>query len=311
MNIEGKLKRGISEAFKNLFDHSLDEQEITLQPTRKEFDGSHTFVCFPYARISKKKPEETAQVIGDYLEKNLDIVASFNVVKGFLNISLTPKTWMEVFTEIVKNKDYGFFPSNGEEVMVEYSSPNTNKPLHLGHLRNNFLGWSVSEILKANGYDVHKVQIINDRGIHICKSMVAWLKYGNGETPEKAGKKGDKLIGDYYVRFDKAYKNEIQQLVADGKTQEEAEKEAPIMQEAQDLLRKWEQKDPEVYELWEKMNSWVYEGFDSTYQQMGVDFDKLYYESETYLLGKKEVLKGLEKGIFFKKDDGSVWVDLT
>jgi len=311
MNLEALLQKSISGAFKDLFDHELKESEITLQPTRKEFEGSHTFVCFPYARISKKSPEETAKTVGEYLRSNADIVEDFNVVKGFLNIVLTQKTWISLFSEIWSEENYGVYPSNGKEVMVEYSSPNTNKPLHLGHLRNNFLGWSVSEILKANGYDVHKVQIINDRGIHICKSMVAWLKYGDGETPDSSGKKGDKLVGDYYVKFDQEYKKEIAELVEGGMEKAEAEKKAPIMKEAQEMLLKWENKDPDTYALWRKMNGWVYSGFDATYTQMGVDFDKLYYESETFLLGKEEVLKGVEQGIFFKKDDGSVWVDLT
>ena len=311
MNIEATLKEDISKAFKSLFEAELKPEEISLQPTRKEFEGSHTFVCFPYARLSKKSPEETGRIIGDYLRENSESVGDFNVVKGFLNIVLTDATWLSVFSSIFNAEDYGVLPSNGKEVMVEYSSPNTNKPLHLGHLRNNFLGWSVAEILKANGNKVHKVQIINDRGIHICKSMIAWLKLGNGETPESTGKKGDKLVGDYYVKFDQEYKKQIAELVEKGSTKEQAEKEAPIMQEAQELLRKWEEKDPEVYTLWQKMNGWVYKGFDTTYHQMGVDFDKLYYESETYLLGKDEVMKGVEQGIFFQKEDGSVWVDLT
>lgn len=309
--MEKLLQQAIVDAFKALFDHELAIEEVALQPTRKEFEGSHTFVCFPYARISKKKPEETATVIGEYLVEHVDMVKGFNVVKGFLNIVLTDKTWIDLFSKIWAADNYGVQPPNGKEVMVEYSSPNTNKPLHLGHLRNNFLGWSVSEILKANGYDVHKVQIINDRGIHICKSMVAWLKYGEGATPESTGKKGDKLVGDYYVKFDQEYKKQIAELVDGGMDKAKAEKEAPIMKEAQELLLKWEQKDPDTYALWEKMNGWVYEGFDATYKQMGVDFDKLYYESQTFLLGKDEAMKGVEKGIFFKKEDGSVWVDLT
>ncbi|MEP2771592.1 MAG: arginine--tRNA ligase [Fulvivirga sp.] len=310
-DMEKLLQQAIVDAFKALFDHELAIEEVALQPTRKEFEGSHTFVCFPYARISKKKPEETATVIGEYLVEHVDMVKGFNVVKGFLNIVLTDKTWIDLFSKIWAADNYGVQPPNGKEVMVEYSSPNTNKPLHLGHLRNNFLGWSVSEILKANGYDVHKVQIINDRGIHICKSMVAWLKYGEGATPESTGKKGDKLVGDYYVKFDQEYKKQIAELVDGGMDKARAEKVAPIMKEAQELLLKWEQKDPDTYALWEKMNGWVYEGFDATYKQMGVDFDKLYYESQTFLLGKEEAMKGVEKGIFFKKEDGSVWVDLT
>ncbi len=311
MNIESILKNNLSKAFGELFDHTLAVDDIALQPTRKEFEGSHTLVCFPYARVSKKNPEETAKAIGEYLEEECSIVSSYNVVKGFLNIVLTDSTWVEVLKNIVNTDDYGQLPDSGKEVMVEYSSPNTNKPLHLGHLRNIFLGYSVSNILKASGHQVHKVQIINDRGIHICKSMLAWQRYGEGETPESSGKKGDKLVGDYYVKFDQEYKKEIAQLVEQGQTKDEAEKNAPIIIEAQEMLRKWESKDPEVYALWEKMNSWVYEGFDATYTQMGVDFDKLYYESSTYLLGKDEVMKGVDQGVFFQKEDSSVWVDLT
>ena len=311
MNLNKALQEAISVAFKSLFDHDLKPEEVALQATRKEFDGSHTFVCFPYARMSRKSPEETGKLIGEYLTENSAIVAGFNVVKGFLNVVLADQTWLEVFEVIRNNAEYGFLPQNGREVMVEYSSPNTNKPLHLGHLRNNFLGWSVAEILKAAGNKVYKVQIINDRGIHICKSMVAWLKFGEGETPELSGKKGDKLVGEYYVRFDKEYKKQIADLVAQGLDAEKAEKEAPIFKEAQELLLKWEKKEPETYQLWQTMNGWVYKGFEITYNDMGVEFDKLYYESNTYLLGKDEVLKGLEKGIFFRKEDGSIWVDLT
>lgn len=311
MNIESTLQLAVQGAFNACFDTDIEKSQITFQPTRKEFNGTHTLVCFPFSKISKKSPEQTAQEIGTYLRDKSDLVKDFNVVKGFLNIELTDKTWLDVFQTIIETGDYGQLPSSGKEIMVEYSSPNTNKPLHLGHLRNNFLGWSVSQVLKAAGHKVHKVQIINDRGIHICKSMVAWLKFGHEETPSSSGKKGDKLVGDYYVRFDKEYKQQVAELEAQGMKKEEAEKEAPILQEAQQLLRKWEQKDPGVYTLWQQMNQWVYKGFDATYHQMGVDFDKLYYESETYLLGKDEVLKGLEKGIFYQKEDGSVWVDLA
>lgn len=310
MNISSSLTEYIAKAFKDLFDADVHSSDLGLQPTRKEFEGSHTFVCFPYARISKKNPEQTGIAIGEYLKANCHIVDDYNVVKGFLNLVLTDSTWVTTFKEIWQTDDYGFSSANGEEVMVEYSSPNTNKPLHLGHLRNNFLGWSVAEILKANGYKVHKVQIINDRGIHICKSMVAWLRYGEGATPTSTGKKGDKLVGDYYVKFDQEYKKEIKELVAAGKSPEEAEKQAPIFKEAQELLLKWESKDPEVYKLWETMNEWVYDGFSSTYTQMGVDFDKLYYESNTYLLGRDQAMEGVEKGTFFQKEDGSVWIDL-
>lgn len=310
MNIEQPLLQHISKAFETLFQADVKASDLSLQPTRKEFDGSHTFVCFPYARISKKNPEETGKAIGEYLKAECNLVADYNVVKGFLNIVLSDETWASVFKDIYHAENYGFQPANGKEVMVEYSSPNTNKPLHLGHLRNNFLGWSVAEILKANGNKVHKVQIINDRGIHICKSMIAWQLFGNGETPQSSGKKGDKLVGDYYVKFDQEYKKQIAELVEKGKSKEEAEKEAPIFRQAQELLLKWEQRDLEAYNLWQTMNGWVYDGFDVTYKQMGVDFDKLYYESDTYLLGKDQAMAGVDKGIFFKKEDGSVWVDL-
>lgn len=305
------LKKAIFNAFKEVFDHELSNGEIALQPTRREFEGSHTFVVFPYLKITRKSPEESGTLLGSYLVDNTDIIKSFNVVKGFLNLELEDKLWIEVFGQIAAQQNYGIQEPTGDEVMVEYSSPNTNKPLHLGHLRNNFLGYSVAKILEARGNKVHKVQIINDRGIHICKSMVAWLKYGNGETPSSAGIKGDKLVGNYYVKFDQAYKAQIAELVQAGHDKERAEKNAPILLEAQKMLRKWEQREPEVYRLWETMNGWVYNGFEASYKAMGVSFDKLYYESDTFLLGKDEVLKGLEKGIFYKKDDGSVWVDLT
>lgn len=311
MNIESVLQVNLSKAFQELFNHELPEHDISLQPTRKEFEGSYTLVCFPFARISKKKPEETAQVIGEFMQKECDVVSHFNVVKGFLNMVIEETVWVSVLKSIADQRDYGQLPASGKEVMVEYSSPNTNKPLHLGHLRNIFLGFSVSNILKAGGHTVYKVQIINDRGIHICKSMLAWQKFGKGETPESSGKKGDKLVGDYYVRFDQEYKKEIADLVSQGQTKDEAEKNAPLILEAQKMLIKWEQKEPEVYGLWEKMNSWVYDGFEATYTRMGVDFDKLYYESDTYLLGKGEVMKGVETGAFYQKEDGSVWVDLT
>lgn len=311
INPDSLLQEDISKAFKSLFEHDLKPEEVVLQATRKEFEGSHTFVAFSFARVSRKSPEETAKVIGEYLVANSSLVADFNVVKGFLNIVLTDKTWLGIFGSIQTNDNYGRISQTGREVMVEYSSPNTNKPLHLGHLRNNFLGWSVAEILQAAGNKVHKVQIINDRGIHICKSMVAWLKFGQGETPDSSGKKGDKLVGEYYVRFDQEYKKQVAELVAAGMDKEKAEKDTSILKEAQELLLKWENKDPEIYKLWQTMNGWVYDGFEATYNDMGVSFDKLYFESETYLLGKDEVLKGLEQGIFFKKEDGSIWVDLT
>lgn len=309
--MEAELKQGIHEAFKEVFNQELAVADIALQPTKKEFEGSHTFVTFPYGRLTGKNPMETSQLLGEYLVAKTQIVADFNVVKGFLNLTVADAAWISLLKDIHADPNYGHTTPTGKEVMVEYSSPNTNKPLHLGHLRNNFLGWSVATILEANGYTAHRVQIINDRGIHICKSMVAWLKFGNQETPESTGEKGDKLVGRYYVKFDQEYKKQITQLIEEGKSKEEAEKEAPILKEAQELLLKWEQKDPEVYDLWQKMNAWVYKGFEATYEQMGVKFDKLYYESDTFLLGKDEVLKGMESGIFFKKPDGSIWVDLS
>ena len=311
MFLEKKLQQVLAQSLKELFDSEVDEKSIKLQPTPKEFEGTHTFVTFPYLKISRKNPEQTGQLIGEYLKDSTGLIENYNVVKGFLNLQISQKTWLELFQFIYESENYGFSPPTGEEVMVEYSSPNTNKPLHLGHLRNNFLGYSVSRILEANGYKVHKVQIINDRGIHISKSMVAWQKFGQGETPDSTGIKGDKLVGKYYVEFDKQYKQEIATLTDKGVTLEKAQQEAPIMQDAQEMLRKWEEKDQQVYQLWKTMNSWVYHGFNQTYVQMGVDFDKLYYESDTYLLGKEEVLKGLETQAFFKKEDGSVWVDLT
>lgn len=309
MNLDKTLREEISKAVQALFNQNFDNLQI--QPTNQGFEGTHTLVCFPLTKISRKGPEETAKMVGEYLVANSPIIAAFNVVKGFLNLVIHDSVWISLLSNISKNSNYGQLPSNGQEIMVEYSSPNTNKPLHLGHLRNNFLGWSVSEIFKANGYTVHKVQIINDRGIHICKSMAAWKLYGDGETPFSSGLKGDHLVGKYYVEFDKAYKAQVKALVEKGATQELAEKEAPIMKLAQEMLRQWEQKDPDTIALWKTMNGWVYEGFDATYKKMGVDFDKLYYESDTYLLGKEEVLKGVDKGVFFRKDDGSVWVDLT
>ena len=309
MNLEYQLKSEIQKAITALFNQPVTQ--LQLQPTNAEFEGSHTLVCFPLTRISKLKPEETGTAIGNYLVQHSGIVTRFNVVKGFLNLVISDSVWAKVFESIYTNPNYGVTPATGKELMVEYSSPNTNKPLHLGHLRNNFLGYSVAEIFKATGYTVHKVQIINDRGIHICKSMAAWKLYGNGETPESSGLKGDKLVGKYYVEFDKNYKAQVKELQEKGVSEADAEKQAPIMKLAVDMLQKWEAKDAETVALWKTMNGWVYSGFDSTYQRMGVDFEKLYYESNTYLLGKDEVLKGVEKGIFFKKDDGSVWVDLT
>ena len=309
MNLDLTLRSEIQKAIIALFNQSAEQLQI--QPTNKEFEGSHTLVCFPIAKISKKGPEETSKLIGEHLVAHSGIVSKYNVVKGFLNLVISDQVWVDVFRSIYSQKDFGVLPSNGKEIMVEYSSPNTNKPLHLGHLRNNFLGYSVAEIYKANGYKVHKVQIINDRGIHICKSMAAWKLFGDGETPQTAGIKGDHLVGKYYVEFDKIFKSQIKELIEKGVAEKEAEKQSPIMQLAVDMLLKWEAKDPETIQLWKTMNGWVYDGFTSTYKRMGVDFEKLYYESETYLLGKEEVLRGVENGVFFKKEDGSVWVDLT
>ena len=308
MNLDEEILRNIGQAVSHLFNYN---GELQIQPTNQEFEGSHTLVCFSLAKTSKKSPPQTAQAIGEYLITNSKMFARYNVVKGFLNLVIKDEYWIKVFSDLSVQKNFGLLASNGKELMVEYSSPNTNKPLHLGHLRNNFLGYSVAEIYKALGYTVHKVQIINDRGIHICKSMAAWKLFGNGETPESSGIKGDHLVGKYYVLFDRQYKIEINELLAKGVAEADAEKQAPIMKLAVDMLQKWEAKDSETVSLWKKMNSWVYDGFAATYKRMQVDFEKLYYESDTYLLGKDEVLKGLEKGVFFKKDDGSVWVDLS
>ena len=302
---------GAISAVKELYGQEVAENVINIQETRKEFEGQVTIVVFPIVRFSKKSPEETANDIGAYLKKNVANVEAFNVVKGFLNLSIAESYWKNLFNHTLLQPNFLKPKSRGEKVMVEYSSPNTNKPLHLGHVRNNLLGYSVSELLKADGYDVIKVNLVNDRGIHICKSMLAWQKWGNGETPVSAGIKGDHLVGKYYVVFDKEYKKEIDALKAEGQTEDEAKKNAPLIKEAQQMLLKWEQGDTEVVALWEKMNGWVYEGFDVTYKKLGVDFDKYYYESNTYLLGKDTVEEGLAKGVFFKKEDGSVWIDLT
>jgi arginyl-tRNA synthetase len=311
MNLEEILRKGISGGLKSAFDLSVPQEDIVLQPTRKEFEGTYTLVAFQFIKQTKKSPEETGKLIGEYLKANVSEVSAFNVVKGFLNISISDHTWLKIFREDIMKESFGMIPANGKKVLVEYSSPNTNKPLHLGHLRTNFLGYSVSEILKANGYNVVKLNLVNDRGIHICKSMLAYQKFGNDETPESSGMKGDHLIGKYYVMFDKIYKEQVQQLIASGKDKETAEKEAPILNETQTMLLKWEEGDKEVTQLWKKMNGWVYEGFDATYKMIGVDFDKFYYESDTYLLGKTIVEEGVKKKVFYKKDDGSVWVDLT
>lgn len=311
MEIQTKIQQAFAQAFQAVYQAEPELKQISVQKTRKEFTGDFTVNVFPFLRLSKLKPEETATQIGEWLVANEADIVAFEVVKGFLNLTLSDAYWSNLITEAFNNANYGKGEPTDKTVLVEYSSPNTNKPLHLGHLRNIFLGFSVAEILKANGHNVVKTQIINDRGIHICKSMLAWQRFGNGETPESSGIKGDHLVGKYYVIFDKEFKKQITELVEQGKTKEEAEKEAPILLEAQEMLRQWEAKDPEVTQLWETMNSWVYAGFDSTYTQMGVDFDQLYYESDTYLLGKKVVEEGLEKGIFYKNEDGSVWIDLT
>jgi arginyl-tRNA synthetase len=310
--IEEILYQGAQAAIKALYNVEADDQLIQLQKTRKDFDGDITLVVFPLLRTSKKSPEQTAEDLGFWMTQNVEEVCGFNVVKGFLNLEVYNKYWTQFLTSALDGPNFGFAsPRSASPIMVEYSSPNTNKPLHLGHLRNNFLGYSVSEILKANGHDVTKVQIVNDRGIHICKSMVAWEAYGNGETPESTGLKGDKLVGNYYVKFDQVYKSQIAKLIESGIEEEQAKKEAPIMKEAQEMLVKWENDDAEVRLLWEKMNGWVYDGFATTYKTMGVDFDKLYYESDTYLSGKEEVLKALKEGKLYEKENGSIWIDLT
>ena len=311
MNIDSILKSSISKAFKELFDQNVQPAEIKLQPTNREFEGSHTFIVFPFLKITKKRPEETAELLGSYLVSSSGIVSTYNVVKGFLNLVINDTTWLESFEFDYNSPSWELAETDNQKIMVEYSSPNTNKPLHLGHLRNNFLGYSVSEILKATGNNVEKVTLVNDRGIHICKSTVAYKNFGNGETPDNSGTKGDHLVGNYYVKFDQEYKKQIEQLVLEGMTKEEAAKNASLMLEAQDYLVRWEKKDPEVIDLWKKMNGWVYDGFNTTYETIGVDFDKTYYESETYILGRDIVAEGLEKGLFFKKPDGSVWVDLS
>lgn len=309
MNVQEILSVQVKEAVQNIYQVELESVEF--QPTRKDFEGDITLVTFPMLRQVKTSPVQLGEAIGKYLvEKNAEI-EKFNVVQGFLNIVLADQYYLNSFGSIKDDPDFGKTPSGEESIMVEYSSPNTNKPLHLGHVRNNLLGYSVAEILKAAGKKVYKTQIINDRGIHICKSMLAWQRFGHGETPETSGLKGDKLVGNFYVKFDKAYKEEVSYLLAQGKTEEEAKAEAPILKDAQEMLRKWEAGDDEVVGLWKTMNQWVYDGFEETYQKLGVDFDKNYYESNTYLLGKDVVAEGLEKGVFYRKDDGSVWIDLT
>lgn len=321
MNIAGEISSSVIKAVKKLYGADITENMVQLQKTKREFEGSLTLVVFPFLKISRQKPEATAEAIGNWLVENCEHVERFNVVKGFLNLVLAQQSWIKLLNAISADEHYGERKAGADAplVMIEYSSPNTNKPLHLGHVRNNLLGWSLAQIMEANGNRVVKTNIVNDRGIHICKSMLAWLKWGNGETPETSGKKGDHLIGDYYVAFDKHYREEVKELEAkfkaEGMTDEEAEKkakdEAPLIKEAHDMLVKWEANDPEVRALWEKMNSWVYAGFDETYKALGVGFDKIYYESQTYLKGKAKVEEGLEKGLFFRKDDNSVWADLS
>lgn len=321
MKIEDKLVASVLNGLKALYGQEVPEKMVQLQKTKKEFEGHLTLVVFPFLKMSKKGPEQTAQEIGEYLKANEPAVAAFNVIKGFLNLTIASATWIELLNEIQADEQYGLVQATETSplVMIEYSSPNTNKPLHLGHVRNNLLGNALANIVAANGNKVVKTNIVNDRGIHICKSMLAWKKYGNGETPETSGKKGDHLVGDYYVSFDKHYKAEVKELMAqftaqgmsDDEAKAKAEAESPLMQEARDMLVKWEAGDPEVRGLWEMMNNWVYAGFDETYKKMGVSFDKIYYESNTYLEGKEKVMEGLEKGFFYKKEDASVWADLT
>ncbi len=313
MKIEEEICASVISAVKQLYGQDVPAKMVSLQKTKREFEGSLTLVVFPFTKMSHKKPEETAEEIGKYLVENDKNIAAFNVIKGFLNLSISTAAWIDLLNTINADEKYGEKSATEDSplVMIEYSSPNTNKPLHLGHVRNNLLGWSLSQIMAANGNKVVKTNIVNDRGIHICKSMLAWQKWGNGETPETSGKKGDHLIGDYYVAFDKHYKEEVSTLMSKGITQEEAEKEAPLIKEAHEMLVKWENNDTEVRDLWKKMNSWVYAGFDETYKAMGVGFDKIYYESDTYLVGKSKVEEGLEKNLFFRKEDGSVWADLT
>ena len=313
MKIEEKLTAAVVSGLKALYGQDVPAAQVQLQKTKKEFEGHLTLVVFPFLRMSRKGPEQTAQEIGEYLTAHEPAVAAYNVIKGFLNLTVAPAAWIELLDDIHAQEQYGLTAATPESplVMIEYSSPNTNKPLHLGHVRNNLLGNALAQIIAANGNRVVKTNIVNDRGIHICKSMLAWLKYGNGETPESSGKKGDHLIGDYYVAFDKHYKAEVNELMEQGMTKEEAEAASPLMKEAREMLVKWEAGDPEVRALWKKMNDWVYAGFDETYRMMGVSFDKIYYESNTYLEGKKKVLEGLDKGLFYRKEDGSVWADLT
>lgn len=313
MALENTLAQSVCKVVESLYGQSVDEKTVQLQATRKEFEGDLTLVVFPFLKISKKSPEVTAQEIGAELQRVEPLVSKFNVIKGFLNLSIAQNHWIGTLNSIIADEKYGTVEPTDKSplYMVEYSSPNTNKPLHLGHIRNNLLGYSLCQILKANGYRVVKTNIVNDRGIHICKSMLAWQKFGNGETPESTGKKGDHLVGDYYVRFDKEYKTQVKELMEKGLSEEEAKKQAPLMVEAQTMLKKWEEGDADVRALWTMMNNWVYKGFDETYNRLGVGFDKIYYESQTYLDGKAKVNEGLEKGLFYRREDGSVWADLA
>ena len=311
MSLEQIITLEVISAIKALYQMETDSKNIQLQKTRPEFEGNITLVVFPFVKMARKAPAMVAQEIGEWLKNNSQVVSKYNAIQGFLNLSIADTFWLNQLTEIAQDQHYGQHADRHQLMMVEYSSPNTNKPLHLGHVRNNLLGYSIAQIQKANGWQVVKTNIVNDRGIHIMKSMLAWMRFGNGETPESSGKKGDHLIGDYYVRFDKEYKAQVAQLMQQGMDEEKAKKEAPLMKEAQSMLLKWEQGDKEIRSLWEKMNQWVYAGFDETYRQMGVDFDKIYYESNTYLEGKSEVEKGLVAGQFYRREDGSVWADLT
>ena len=314
MKIEDRITEAVKAIVEELYGQPVADKMVQLQQTRAEFEGQITLVVFPFTKMSRKAPDATAQEIGERLMAKLpEVISGYNAVKGFLNLSISSSQWISLLQEIQTNPKFGFKPVTDESplVMIEYSSPNTNKPLHLGHVRNNLLGWALAQVMEANGNRVVKTNIVNDRGIHICKSMLAWLKWGNGETPESSGKKGDHLIGDYYVAFDKHYRQEVKELMEQGMTEEQAKQEAPLIKEAHEMLVKWEQNDPEVRALWQKMNEWVYEGFDETYKALGVGFDKIYYESETYLEGREKVEEGLEKGFFYRREDGSVWADLT
>lgn len=313
MHIDQIIKEKVAEAIQALYAQQVETDSVQVQNTRKDVEGDMTIVVFPFLRFSKQSPEQTATQLGEYLKENVDLVEDFSVIKGFLNLTISKQYWLSVLGAAFLDPEFGFQKASEESplVMVEYSSPNTNKPLHLGHIRNNLLGFSIGEIIKANGNRLVKTNIVNDRGIHICKSMYAWKQWGEGKTPESTGIKGDHLVGDFYVLFDKRYKAEVEELVGQGMSKEEAEQQAPSIIAAREMLRKWEAKDPEVIKLWEMMNQWVYDGFDVTYKELGVDFDKIYYESDTYLVGKEEVLRGLEEGVFYRRDDESVWADLT